>query len=309
MKELAELEAEAGIPARTRTKAIDEANERRSLEGLPELNPKTVSDWFNHGSPARDFRDLWSLVEVLLEWAEPRTRPERRGPAGVKQLYRLRWNDARIVTKHPLTPAQAQYDHTGPERPRLAEVILSAHDGCSLSLSDMFGPSSSRLPRAENRTGWELLPPALSGLRWGDVSWPISHRSHRVGYLLWHDRQEPCWELAMHDIGLKKESRFHALKYVGPPHAKQAGLPLAWADPAEALATLIKWKHYCPRTALAELFRMVDKGASAIEASQAFHITPSTGARLAKRAKLVHKETGRLLLDQVDDFMSPAECA
>jgi hypothetical protein len=246
-----------------------------------------------------------------MEWAEPRLGPGRRGLADVKQRYQLRWNDARTEQPPPGPPAQTQHNLAKLERLQLAEVILSAHDGYSLKASDMFGPSLARLTRAENRVGWELLPPALSRLRWGDASWPISHRSrergHRVGYLIWHDGNGPCWELAMHHISLKTENRFHTLEYVSPPHAKQAGLPRGWADPAEALAALAKFKHYCPHTALTTLFRLVNEGTSVIEASQAVHIVPSTGRSLVKRARLVREKTGRPLLDQVNDFLCPEE--
>jgi hypothetical protein len=193
-------------------------------------------------------------------------------------------------------------DRLEAERPHLAQVILSAHDGRPLEISDVLVPSLATASRTENRTGWKLLAPD-SNWSYGDVNWPISHHGHRVGYLIWHDGQTPYWELAMHTICLKKQQSFSPVWYLGAPSAKQSGMQHGWADPAEALTALAKWQHYCPRAAVTVLFSMVDEGISASKASQAVHVSPSTGENIVRKAKRVRDATRRPLLDQLDDFL------
>ena len=91
MTELTGLEARALRSARTRKQAIAEANRRRAGLGEPLLSSSTVSDWFKRGTPARDFANMWSLIEVLLEWAESPTRTAQRDPAVVRQVQQRRW--------------------------------------------------------------------------------------------------------------------------------------------------------------------------------------------------------------------------
>ncbi|MDH2394046.1 hypothetical protein QCN29_35965 [Streptomyces sp. HNM0663] len=65
---LRELEDKA-LRGRDRTEAISEANRRLQQDGLSPPAITTVGGWFENGSRARDFRFLWALVRVLLEWS------------------------------------------------------------------------------------------------------------------------------------------------------------------------------------------------------------------------------------------------
>ncbi|WRZ96449.1 hypothetical protein OHB54_46745 (plasmid) [Streptomyces sp. NBC_01007] len=50
-----------------REQVIDEASRRLKRQQLPAVKTKTVSGWFAAGTPAEDFRSLWTVVQVLLE--------------------------------------------------------------------------------------------------------------------------------------------------------------------------------------------------------------------------------------------------
>ncbi|MFE0733231.1 NACHT domain-containing protein [Streptomyces antibioticus] len=97
---LLELEGKA-LQGRDRTDAIAKANKHRKNTELPPLRPTTVGGWFENGTPAKDFEDLWALVEILLEWSRqlPRTATD---PAKAKaarknnrELWRTRWQQAK----------------------------------------------------------------------------------------------------------------------------------------------------------------------------------------------------------------------
>jgi hypothetical protein len=99
--ELRKLEASA-LQGRDRTDAIAEASRRLQQA----LSPTTVGGWFEKGTPAKDFKTLWTLVEVLLEWSGlPRpdtlTGLDRAKATGqwvsTKELWKRRWEQARAA--------------------------------------------------------------------------------------------------------------------------------------------------------------------------------------------------------------------
>ncbi|WP_371788093.1 hypothetical protein OG404_09080 [Streptomyces griseoaurantiacus] len=99
--ELRKLEASA-LQGRDRTDAIAEASRRLQQA----LSPTTVGGWFEKGIPAKDFKTLWTLVEVLLEWSGlPRpdtlTGLDRAKATGqwvsTKELWKRRWEQARAA--------------------------------------------------------------------------------------------------------------------------------------------------------------------------------------------------------------------
>ncbi|MEU4494212.1 NACHT domain-containing protein, partial [Streptomyces sp. NPDC023998] len=108
--ELRKLEGTA-LKGRNRIAAINEANKRRKMSQYPPLQPTTVGTWFEKGTPAMDFEDLWALVEVLLEWSG-QPRPTRSGPASVKEdwentrkLWKIRYGQAKSSRPASAPPA------------------------------------------------------------------------------------------------------------------------------------------------------------------------------------------------------------
>ncbi|MFI7691994.1 hypothetical protein ACIBQ6_23195 [Nonomuraea sp. NPDC049655] len=294
-----------------------------------------MSDWFNHGNPARDFTALWALIEVLLEWADPRAHPGQPGQAAVIDVYRRRWKllweDARDERRPPGPAPRPVNVHPGQKKaaadgaPRnLKDVLLSTHIDLFLDVSDIISDPLAEVPRSENRLGWRLFPPRPM-LRC-EMTWPIRHYKHRVGYLAFHSDDNPSsWSVAVpewrwegwtegYDGFVEQEldedtlyaRRYAHVRYLRTPPAERAGTAAAWADPTSALVALARW-HYCPRAALTALFRLVDAGLAAREASVAVHIVPAVGENLVQRACEVRSETGRPILDQVDDFLPIGE--
>ncbi|MGW5636305.1 NACHT domain-containing protein [Streptomyces sp. NPDC003832] len=93
-EELLKLEA-AALKGRNRVAAINEANRRRKMSHYPPLPPTTVGNWFEKGTPAKDFEDLWALVEVLLEWSG-HSRPH---PLSATAHAKREWEDTRKLWK------------------------------------------------------------------------------------------------------------------------------------------------------------------------------------------------------------------
>jgi hypothetical protein len=198
--------------------------------------------------------------------------------------------------------------------PSLAQVILSTYIDGSIDISDMLGSSLAAVPRTENRSGWQLLAPVP--LTWAQSSWPIRHHNHRVGFLKWihDDHGHTAWELALLDGRWEEEGKASVhgfppvdwpFRYLLAPPAKRGGGVRGWsnwADPADALLTLAGW-HYCPHAALTTLFRLVDEGVSAEEASRVVHIVPAVGEHLVRRALRIRDRSGKPLLEQVGDFL------
>ncbi|MFF7925537.1 NACHT domain-containing protein [Streptomyces mirabilis] len=112
---LRELE-ETALQGRNRTDAIDEANRRLEQAGLAQLGPTTVGGWFEAGSPAKDFRSLWALVQVLLEWSGQPSPDTLSGPSrgqatarwkSTEELWKNRWEQAKDTRPGTTSPASA----------------------------------------------------------------------------------------------------------------------------------------------------------------------------------------------------------
>ncbi|MFE7111909.1 NACHT domain-containing protein [Streptomyces sp. NPDC057575] len=110
---LRELEQTA-LQGRTRMEAINAASRWLERAGLAKLGPTTVGSWFEAGSPAKDFRSLWALVRVLLEWsgqpAADTLTGASRGRAtarwqSTEELWKSRWEQAKET--RPRTAALA----------------------------------------------------------------------------------------------------------------------------------------------------------------------------------------------------------
>jgi hypothetical protein len=197
----------------------------------------------------------------------------------------------------------------GEEPARLGEVILSTVIQRPMNISELIGRRIATAARQENRTGWYL--PEMGGPRFlADEAWPIRHHSHHVGYLLW-TRDSTGWEIAMPDGRWLDEGQdefdgsMHEwpYRYLGAPPAHRAqGCGRKWADPADLLLALAEW-HYCPRTAVATLFRLVEQGVSPDEASHVIHLVPAVGERIVRRAQRVSNASGLPFQKQVDDFL------
>ncbi|MFD5815879.1 NACHT domain-containing protein [Streptomyces sp. NPDC127038] len=107
----------------TRTHALEVAFERRGQYTQPDLKRavKKASNWFRQGVPAKDFLDLWALVEVLLEWsgsipASASSRPAARQIEAARRRQR-EWKDHW---------SQAQKESGGKTDTRLLENYLKA---------------------------------------------------------------------------------------------------------------------------------------------------------------------------------------
>ncbi|GAB2460219.1 NACHT domain-containing protein [Streptomyces incanus] len=112
---LRELEQTA-LRGRTRTEAIDTANRRLEQAGLAKLGPTTVGGWFETGSPAKDFRSLWALVRVLLEWSGQPPADTLEGPShgratarwmATETLWKTHWEQAKDTQPRTPTPVNA----------------------------------------------------------------------------------------------------------------------------------------------------------------------------------------------------------
>ncbi|WP_371101679.1 hypothetical protein [Streptomyces sp. PU_AKi4] len=112
---LRELEQTA-LRSRTRTEAIDAANRLLEQAGLAKLGPTTVGGWFETGSPAKDFRSLWALVRVLLEWSGQRPADTLTGPSrgqatarwmATEALWKTRWEQAKDTRPRTAAPTNA----------------------------------------------------------------------------------------------------------------------------------------------------------------------------------------------------------
>ncbi|MEV0621736.1 AAA family ATPase [Nonomuraea sp. NPDC050404] len=107
-------QARACSPGLTRKKVIQEASsllagKEKKEEGanapnaVPGLGKSAVDEWFNWGTPAQDFRLLWSVVRVLLEHVGtlPSYNTTHAGWRHQFELWKLRWEAARVVDKSP----------------------------------------------------------------------------------------------------------------------------------------------------------------------------------------------------------------
>lgn len=107
---------EKALQGRNRTEAIDEANRRAEQAGLAQLGPTTVGGWFEAGSAAKDFRSLWALVQVLLEWSGQPAPDTLSGPSrgqatarwkSTEELWKTRWEQAKDTRPRTASPANA----------------------------------------------------------------------------------------------------------------------------------------------------------------------------------------------------------
>ncbi|MEV8018038.1 NACHT domain-containing protein [Streptomyces sp. NPDC086554] len=114
-KALRELE-QAALQGRDRTEAIAQANRWLEQSGLAVLRPTTVGGWFEGGSPAKDFRSLWALVRVLLEWTGQPPADLLGGPArgqatarwiATEALWKNLWEQARETSPRAAAPANS----------------------------------------------------------------------------------------------------------------------------------------------------------------------------------------------------------
>ncbi|MGW1734301.1 NACHT domain-containing protein [Streptomyces sp. NPDC001999] len=105
---------ETALQGRTRMEAIDEANRQLEQAGLAKLERATVGGWFEVGSPAKDFRSLWALVQVLLEWSGQPSPDTLEGPArgqatarwmATEELWKNRWEQAKDNRPRAASPA------------------------------------------------------------------------------------------------------------------------------------------------------------------------------------------------------------
>jgi len=196
-------------------------------------------------------------------------------------------------------------------REDLGDLLRSAAIEESIDVSEMLGSNLTVVLRGENRSGWWLSIP--EGRRFlGEESWPVYHHDHFIGYLLWcRDKSGVTgWEIAMPDgRWVEKGQEFSETfrqwpwRYIFPPPAKRSGgIVRLWTDPADLLVSVADW-HYCPRAAIAMLFRLVEEGMSVYEASRAVHLVGNVGQRLVRRAKRKRAASGLPLSAQVDDFL------
>ncbi|MEV4976009.1 NACHT domain-containing protein [Streptomyces scopuliridis] len=124
---LRELE-QTTLQGRTRTEAIDAANRWLEQAGLAKLRPTTVGGWFEEGSPAKDFRSLWALVRVLVEWSGQPSADTLSGPSrgqatarwmATEELWKTYWEHAKDTRRRATAPANA---------PLVAEYLTAARD-------------------------------------------------------------------------------------------------------------------------------------------------------------------------------------
>ncbi|WP_371099941.1 NACHT domain-containing NTPase [Streptomyces sp. PU_AKi4] len=175
---LRELEQTA-LRGRTRTEAIDAANRRLEQAGLAKLGPTTVGGWFETGSPAKDFRSLWALVRVLLEWSG---QPPANTLTGLSRgqvtarwmateaLWKTRWEQAKDTRSRTPTPVNAplvtayltaarnaarQHPYPGvpgaPNLPALADVYVQQQTHAPAA-DDQDSPSPGNAHASGNQT-------------------------------------------------------------------------------------------------------------------------------------------------------------
>ncbi|MFC1443065.1 hypothetical protein ABUW04_32975 [Streptacidiphilus sp. N1-10] len=101
---------DAALAGKSRTEAIHEANRRLAQAGLATLGPTTVGNWFEKGSPAKDFQSLWTLVQVLLEWSPQPSPRTAEGPArsqATRALWKKYWELAKTAAPRTASSATA----------------------------------------------------------------------------------------------------------------------------------------------------------------------------------------------------------
>ncbi|WP_445527466.1 NACHT domain-containing protein [Streptomyces cyslabdanicus] len=176
---LRELEQTA-LQSRTRTEAIDAANRRLEQAGLAKLGPTTVGGWFEAGSPAKDFRSLWALVRVLLEWSGQPSPDTLTGPSrgqatarwmATEALWKTRWEQAKDTQPRTPAPVNAplvtayltaarnaarQHPYPGvpgaPSLPALADVYVHQQTHARAA-DDQDSPSPGNAAMGGNQTG------------------------------------------------------------------------------------------------------------------------------------------------------------
>ncbi|MEU6593113.1 tetratricopeptide repeat protein [Streptomyces sp. NPDC046881] len=263
--------------------------------------------------------DSWTFppMEMLEEWWDEVTgepvpgsvRDYVQANLALRAEERKKNRTAPPPTRRPERRAPTSSRLSG--RKDLGDLLLSVGIDESIDVSEMSGSGLTAVPREENRSGWRLSLP--EGRRFlGEESWPVYHHNHFVGYLLWcRDKSGVTgWEIAMPDgRWVEKGQEFSETfrqwpwRYIFPPPAKRSGgIVRLWTDPADLLVGVADW-HYCPRTAIATLFRLVEEGMSASEASRTVHLVGSVGQRLVRRAKRKRAASGLPLSVQVDDFL------
>ena len=159
---LRELER-AALEGRTRIEAIEVANRRLEQAGLAKLTPTTVGGWFEQGSPAKDFRSLWALVQVLLAWSGQPPADTLTGPArgqatarwmSTQELWKSRWEQAKDTRPRPGAPVNT---------PLVAAYLKAARDASRQhpypgvlgaqglpALADVYVRQQARIPGADH---------------------------------------------------------------------------------------------------------------------------------------------------------------
>ncbi|MFI6803139.1 nSTAND1 domain-containing NTPase [Streptosporangium canum] len=92
---LRELRDQASGLSLSQQQLINRANRQLAEQGTDELRPQTVSGWFANGAVAQDFRQVWALIQVMVELSgrlpddlnHPLWRSERR-------WWKERWEKA-----------------------------------------------------------------------------------------------------------------------------------------------------------------------------------------------------------------------
>ncbi|MGW3668154.1 NACHT domain-containing protein [Streptomyces sp. NPDC005141] len=172
--------AETALQGRNRTEAIDEANRRLEQAGLARLGPTTVGGWLEAGSPAKDFRSLWALVQVLLEWSGQPSPDTLSGPSrgqatarwmATEELWKNRWEQAKDTRPRASAPANAplvvayltaardaarQHPYPGvlgaPSLPALADVYVR-QQARTPAEDDQGSPGPGNGPASGNQAG------------------------------------------------------------------------------------------------------------------------------------------------------------
>ncbi|MFE4957958.1 NACHT domain-containing protein [Streptomyces sp. NPDC056653] len=178
---LRELERTA-LQGRDRTEAIDQANRRLEQAGLAKLRPTTVGGWFEAGSPAKDFRSLWAMVQVLLELSGQLSPDNLSGPSrgratarwqSTEELWKKRWEQAKDARPRAAPSANA---------PLVAAYLKAARDVArrhpypgvlgapSLpALADVYVRQQARTPAADDQDSQSPGGTATSGNQAGPV--------------------------------------------------------------------------------------------------------------------------------------------
>ncbi|MEU8653788.1 HEAT repeat domain-containing protein [Streptomyces sp. NPDC048737] len=182
-EELRKLEATA-LRGRDRKAAIKEATGRREKNELPPLRETTVGGWFEEGTPAKDFENLWALVEVLLEWSG-HPRPDGLSGSdrvkavawwkGAREVWQTRYRQARSSRSpgragsepHGFGAARQAYFAALRRRYARVDVLASGSDPAGRPrprLGDVFVAPSVRTDPSAGALPYDLMQhPAAAG--------------------------------------------------------------------------------------------------------------------------------------------------